>query len=75
MTPVQTISRNSLECPKCGKHTVVEMSRHLYQCISCDFYRELPEDPAKDKKSKEKDNGKSGLLLALITGLLILIVL
>jgi len=39
-----------MECPKCGKPSVVQSSNTLYQCIACDFQRDLapsPEAPAK----------------------------
>ncbi|ESA37512.1 hypothetical protein N836_36440 [Leptolyngbya sp. Heron Island J] len=28
------------ECPKCGKHTLLQMSTK-FKCIWCDFYRDL----------------------------------
>jgi hypothetical protein len=31
----------SVECPKCGKHTVVRQSEHHYLCLNCDFQRDL----------------------------------
>jgi hypothetical protein len=30
-----------IECPKCSKKTVVERGNSLYQCLSCDFKRDL----------------------------------
>jgi hypothetical protein len=35
------------ECPKCGKHTVVQRSESVFQCLSCDFKKDLA---APDKK-------------------------
>ncbi|MDG2615572.1 hypothetical protein P7L53_04880 [Thermoleptolyngbya sichuanensis XZ-Cy5] len=37
-----------VECPSCGKKTVVLAGPNLYQCLSCDFKRDLstPKDPS-----------------------------
>ncbi|MGB7439823.1 MAG: hypothetical protein WA919_02050 [Coleofasciculaceae cyanobacterium] len=32
-----------VECPKCGKKTVVQTKENLYQCISCNFERDFSE--------------------------------
>lgn len=32
-----------VECPKCGKKTVVQTKEDLYQCISCNFERDFSE--------------------------------
>ncbi len=37
-----------IECPKCGKKSVVQRKEDLYQCISCDFKRDF----AKSTQSK-----------------------
>jgi len=75
-TTIQPVIQNSIECPECGKNTVVEVNSHLYQCISCDFYRELSVNPSKRKRSKHKhhdnDENKGGILSFVIVGLLLL---
>ena len=30
-----------LECPQCGRHTVVMHGEGLYVCLSCDWIRDL----------------------------------
>jgi hypothetical protein len=32
---------DGLECPKCGKHTIIQRSNDLFQCLNCDFVRDL----------------------------------
>lgn len=48
-TPMQTplvIPSTLLECPSCGKHTVVSPQAGVYHCLSCDFARNFnPETP------------------------------
>ncbi|MEB3177677.1 MAG: hypothetical protein VKL59_01335 [Nostocaceae cyanobacterium] len=34
------------ECPKCGKHTVVQRTESVFQCLSCDFKKDF-DAPAK----------------------------
>lgn len=76
-TTIQPVVQNSLECPECGKNTVVEVNSHLYRCINCDFYRELSVDPSKGNRSKHKhrreDEGKGGILPIILIGLMLLL--
>lgn len=30
-----------LECPNCGKHSLVAQSRDKYSCLNCNFRRDL----------------------------------
>lgn len=32
----------SLECPKCGKHTIVKRSPNQFDCLNCNFQKSLP---------------------------------
>lgn len=32
-----------VECPRCGKHTIVQIREGVYQCLHCDFKRDLSE--------------------------------
>ncbi len=36
---------SSLECPKCGKSSIVSHQTGIYQCLSCDFERDLSTEP------------------------------
>ncbi|PPT11252.1 hypothetical protein CKA32_002088 [Geitlerinema sp. FC II] len=36
--------RTALECPKCGRHTIVRSSETQWSCINCDFSRDLQHD-------------------------------
>lgn len=38
----------SIECPNCGKHSVVQHSETVYRCLACDFERDLT--PPEKKK-------------------------
>ena len=46
----------SIECPKCGKHTIVEQPTGTYRCIACDFKRDFSRD---DYRSNKKGRGRS----------------
>lgn len=37
----QNMMYDGLECPKCGKHTIIQRSNDLFQCLNCDFVRDL----------------------------------
>ena len=42
------MTHDGLECPKCGKHTIIQRSNDLFQCLNCEFKRDfsyIPEDP------------------------------
>ena len=46
----------SLECPKCGKHTIVEQPTGTYRCIACDFKRDFGYE---EYQSSKKDRGRN----------------
>ncbi|MGD1898192.1 MAG: hypothetical protein ACFB16_14705 [Phormidesmis sp.] len=33
---------NAVECPKCGKRSIVARAHNVYDCLNCSFHRELP---------------------------------
>ncbi|WP_204137159.1 hypothetical protein [Halomicronema sp. CCY15110] len=39
-SPVLNLS-SSLECPKCSKNSIVSHQNGIYQCLSCNFERDL----------------------------------
>ncbi|MDX2215143.1 MAG: hypothetical protein SFY66_17790 [Oculatellaceae cyanobacterium bins.114] len=43
------MAANILDCPKCSKRALVERRNDLYQCLSCDFKRDLAE-PKNEKQ-------------------------
>lgn len=34
-----------IECPKCGKKTLIQRKNDLYQCLDCDFRKDFSEPP------------------------------
>ncbi|MEB3356401.1 MAG: hypothetical protein VKK04_06720 [Synechococcales bacterium] len=78
MNTTQAFAPTAIECPKCGKHTVVLHAPDLYQCLNCDFRRDLSKDNGdsskeKDKeKEKEQPNALLAIALAIATLLLLL---
>jgi ribosomal protein L37AE/L43A len=62
-----TSAQSTIECPKCGKHTVVELNQNIYHCINCNFERDLSESA--------NGEAKPGLVVAVITGILMLLVI
>ena len=51
----------SIECPKCGKHTIVEQPTGTFRCIACDFKRDFSRDDDRSSKGRgrKKDRDKS----------------
>lgn len=39
-SPVLNLS-STLECPKCGKNAIVSHQSGVYQCLNCNFERDL----------------------------------
>ncbi|NJN20045.1 MAG: hypothetical protein HC812_01065 [Leptolyngbya sp. RL_3_1] len=72
-TAMQTplvLSSTLLECPSCGKHSIVSPSDGVYQCLSCDFARSL--NPAQPLPPKE---GGLGAMLFASLGFLLTVAL
>lgn len=70
MSTPQTMAPSSVECPKCGKHTVVELSPSLYRCLNCSFERDFSKSEERESESKGP-----GLVFAVITSILLLLVI
>ncbi len=43
-----------VECPKCGKRTIIQRGPDLYQCLSCDFTRDFSEAVATTASQTKK---------------------
>lgn len=63
----------AIECPECGKKSVVRHKEELYECLSCNFKRDLSVSPKSEPKSDMWDMGV--LLVGLIAGLVAFFVL
>ncbi|KPQ35117.1 MAG: putative transposase DNA-binding domain [Phormidesmis priestleyi Ana] len=44
-TRPSSISAESVECPKCGKRSIVRRSANMFNCLNCNFHKELPPLP------------------------------
>lgn len=58
------ISSEVIECPKCSKHTLVQRTSDLYQCLSCDFERDFSQ--FRDEEEREEENSENGILFFLL---------
>ena len=54
---------HALECPKCGKHSIVQHKSDVYCCLNCGFRRDL------------SHGNLEGLGLVATTGLAVLVIL
>ncbi|WP_155834717.1 hypothetical protein [Leptolyngbya sp. PCC 6406] len=59
-----------MECPNCGKHAVVSVQDGLYQCLHCDFSRDLQPQGARTAQDQTATGGAAfigglGFLLTL----------
>ena len=59
-----------IECPKCGKNTLVQCHADLYHCISCDFEKDLSEKP-QDQNVPDPPAPGGGILPLLILVVLV----
>ncbi|MEO0539584.1 MAG: hypothetical protein AAFZ80_01835 [Cyanobacteria bacterium P01_A01_bin.105] len=41
MTFISSRLVEPVECPKCGKHTIVKQDEHHYRCLNCSFEKDL----------------------------------
>ncbi|MDY7021597.1 MAG: hypothetical protein SWJ54_09575 [Cyanobacteriota bacterium] len=51
--------QDGVECPKCGKHTIVQRNPDVFQCLNCDFQRDLSRGQYKDKSRSSSSTKKS----------------
>ncbi|NET09855.1 MAG: hypothetical protein F6K09_15075 [Merismopedia sp. SIO2A8] len=79
MTNQTLVPSTLLECPKCGKHTIVEHRTGVFRCIACDFERNLDEDDDSrsggrrwnQHKHDSDDENVNPLPLLLVGGILV----
>lgn len=57
----------SVECPKCGKKTIVQRKNGLYECLACDFKKDFSQ-PTQSKSG----NGMVFWIAAIIMLVLLL---
>ena len=55
-----------IECPQCGKKTIVQRQEDLYQCLACDFKRDFSL-ASKSKPQPKSDKGVFWLSIAAAT--------
>ena len=57
---------STLQCPQCGQHTVVPRSPNHYQCIACEFERDLDHQAEPDEKSSDAGFGAMIIVAVLL---------
>ena len=57
---------STLQCPQCGQHTVVPRSLSLYQCIACEFERDLDNHEEPEEKSSDAAFGAMTIVVILL---------
>ncbi len=62
-----------MECPQCGKKTIIQRKTDLYECIGCDFKRDLTTPTVSPNQSKPEETSVwpillAALAIALLTG-------
>lgn len=45
------MTQPGLECPQCGKHSLVQRTNDVYLCLSCNFKKDLAAPPPKKSNS------------------------
>ncbi|MFQ4137809.1 hypothetical protein PGN35_015945 [Nodosilinea sp. PGN35] len=67
---VSTLTPSSVQCPKCGVHSIVEYKPTVYHCLKCDFEKDL------SMPSEPQNSGLGSAILGLLgfgLGLLLLL--
>ncbi|MGC9505827.1 hypothetical protein [Baaleninema sp.] len=63
-------SKNIPECPRCGRHSIVQESDSRWTCLNCNFSKDL----SHDRHHRTEDSDSGNLLTAIVfTGLLVAI--
>lgn len=52
--------RDGVECPRCGKQTIVQRNPDTFQCLNCDFQRDFSRSQYRDKSKSSSSSQKSG---------------
>ena len=71
MASIDTNLKQNIECPDCGKRSVVQDNDMTYVCLSCNFRRNMQNQANLEEASKSPFN----LPFWLSTGLLLLLML
>ncbi len=61
-----------VECPNCGKRSLLERQPELYQCLNCDFRRDLNRPTVKASPASTASTDLSFLLVLFVMLLLLL---
>lgn len=61
-----------VECPNCGKRSLLERQQDLYQCLNCDFRRDLNRPNVKPSAASTASTDLSFLLVLFVVLLLFL---
>ncbi|WOD37643.1 hypothetical protein [Nodosilinea sp. E11] len=66
---VSTLTPPSVQCPKCGVHSIVEYKPTVYHCLKCDFEKDLSLPP------EPQSSGLGATIMGLMGFGLVLLVL
>lgn len=59
MSIFSTQTAESVECPKCGKRTIVQGSSYQYHCLNCNFHRDLSSKMSTGRRGSERGYSRS----------------
>jgi len=65
---------DGIECPKCGKRTVIKRREDLFECLNCEFRRDFSKSQKKPPTQKPSgDNSPLENLIPVLITILLLI--
>lgn len=67
------LTSDTIECPKCGKHSIVSLRSGEYACLNCDFRRTISD--FQSSRSRFGNYGVSSFLAFSILTCLIVVLL
>lgn len=62
------------ECPRCGRHSIVQESETRWTCLNCNFSKNLSYHNSRHEKSSDSDDDNGGWFsIFVLAGMLVVV--
>ncbi|WP_206043919.1 hypothetical protein [Geitlerinema sp. P-1104] len=65
--------KSAPECPRCGKHSIVQQSDSRWTCLNCGFSKSLSHHRNHDHDSDEEDQNGGWFGIVILAGILLVV--